>query len=30
MEKMTGIGGLFFRGETTSSPSPLYFFTTPS
>ncbi len=30
MEKMTGIGGLFFRGETTSSPSPLYFFTNPS
>jgi hypothetical protein len=30
MEKVTGIGGLFFRGETTSSPSPLYFFTIPS
>jgi hypothetical protein len=30
MEKVTGIGGLFFRGETTSSPFPLYFFTTPS
>jgi len=30
MEKVTGIGGLFFRGETTSSPSPLHFFTIPS
>jgi hypothetical protein len=30
IEKVTGIEGQFFRGETTSSPSPLYFFTTPS
>jgi hypothetical protein len=30
IKKVTVVGGLFFRGATTSSPSPLYFFTTPS